>query len=244
MKKTNCIILAGGQATRMGDASKGAPKTLLEVGGESILANQIKKIQRSITRNIIISTNTEINKGLIERNLKKNNLDNIEIIVNKLHEKGSLWGLLGAIEHLGEKKIIFCFSDIYFFDLDQRKPVRETTPWLSGYWSTSKKEISRGGVISSNSETGNATKLYYKKVPKNLEKAMIWSGLTKLTEKETSLIRFFLEANKDDTSEEDFINFCIDNGSKFTNLDTGLFTNINSYGDLIKVRRTHDKNNL
>jgi choline kinase len=242
MKKNNCVILAGGKATRLGKICEKFPKALLELGGSSILESQIEWLRNSFTENIIVSTNTVGNKKLIESALSKDNINNTKVLVNTLHAKGSLWGLLGAIELLKLDEVIFSFSDIHF-SKSEMTDIPNDGPWLTGHWTSEIEEIKKGGVIKPNAER-KAEKLYYKQVPEGLNKVMTWSGLTKLTFKEVSLLRPFLERSNDDVPEEDFINFCIRKGSQFRLLETGPFININSPGDLIKGRNLYDTSNL
>jgi NDP-sugar pyrophosphorylase family protein len=49
------IILAGGKAERMGDATAGLPKSLVEVGGKPLLAWQIGRLHRAGVDRVIIS---------------------------------------------------------------------------------------------------------------------------------------------------------------------------------------------
>ena len=49
------IILAGGKAERMGDATAGRPKSLVEVGGKPLLAWQIGRLHRAGVDRVIIS---------------------------------------------------------------------------------------------------------------------------------------------------------------------------------------------
>jgi choline kinase len=244
MKNIKCIILAGGEATRLGSICKDFPKTLLEVGSEPILLSQIKRLRQDLTSEIIISTNNNKNKLLIELMLKKKGIRDIEVLANKLHNKGSLWGLLGAIEHFEEVDIIFCFSDIYFPSIEFAEPSLKEEPWVSGYWSESKEEILGGGVVETEKDNMMAKKLYYKNVPGGLNRALIWSGLTHLKDNEVQLLRSFLEINENDVPEEDFINYCINNGSEFKTIETGVFMNINSPADLTKARSVYDSNSI
>jgi NDP-sugar pyrophosphorylase family protein len=49
------IVLAGGKAERMGDATEGRPKSLVEVGGKPLLAWQIGRLQRAGVDRVIVS---------------------------------------------------------------------------------------------------------------------------------------------------------------------------------------------
>jgi NDP-sugar pyrophosphorylase family protein len=49
------IVLAGGKAERMGDATAGRPKSLVEVGGRPLLAWQIGRLHRAGVDRVIIS---------------------------------------------------------------------------------------------------------------------------------------------------------------------------------------------
>lgn len=49
------IVLAGGKAERMGDATAGRPKSLVEVGGKPLLAWQIGRLQSAGVDRVIIS---------------------------------------------------------------------------------------------------------------------------------------------------------------------------------------------
>lgn len=49
------IVLAGGQAERLGDAARGRPKSLVEVGGRPLLAWQIGRLRRAGVDRVIVS---------------------------------------------------------------------------------------------------------------------------------------------------------------------------------------------
>ena len=49
------IVLAGGKAERMGDATAGRPKSLVEVGGKPLLAWQIGRLHRAGVDRVIVS---------------------------------------------------------------------------------------------------------------------------------------------------------------------------------------------
>ena len=52
----NCIILAAGYGTRLGNLTKNTPKCLLKIKGETLLLNWIKKLEKLNIKNIIINT--------------------------------------------------------------------------------------------------------------------------------------------------------------------------------------------
>ena len=49
------VVLAGGKAERMGDATGGRPKSLVEVGGKPLLAWQIGRLQQAGVDRVIVS---------------------------------------------------------------------------------------------------------------------------------------------------------------------------------------------
>ncbi|MFL5967328.1 MAG: NDP-sugar synthase [Gaiellaceae bacterium] len=49
------IILAGGKATRLGDAARGRPKALVPVAGRAIAAHQVSQLARAGVQRVIIS---------------------------------------------------------------------------------------------------------------------------------------------------------------------------------------------
>ena len=49
------IVLAGGKAERMGDATGGRPKSLVEIGGKPLLAWQVGRLRRSGVDRVIVS---------------------------------------------------------------------------------------------------------------------------------------------------------------------------------------------
>jgi NDP-sugar pyrophosphorylase family protein len=49
------IVLAGGKAERMGDATAGRPKSLVEVGGKPLLAWQVGRLHRAGVDRVIVS---------------------------------------------------------------------------------------------------------------------------------------------------------------------------------------------
>ncbi len=49
------IVLAGGKAERMGDATEGRPKSLVPIGGKPLLAWQIGRLHRAGVDRVIVS---------------------------------------------------------------------------------------------------------------------------------------------------------------------------------------------
>ena len=49
------IVLAGGKAERMGDATEGRPKSLVQVGGKPLLAWQVGRLQQAGVERVIVS---------------------------------------------------------------------------------------------------------------------------------------------------------------------------------------------
>ena len=197
---------------------------------------QFQLLRKNGIGEIIISTNNDANKKLFEVVVADSGLDNITVISNVLHKGGSLWGLQGALDYTGFDDTLFCFSDIYFFDFKKIAISTEISPWLSYY----KSEDLRGGVIETDERYEFSKKLYYKTMPKRLKNAVLWSGLTHITKEEINLLPQFLKGSVADIPEEDYINYCIKNGSTFKTFDLGCFTNINSQVDLNMVRSIND----
>jgi NDP-sugar pyrophosphorylase family protein len=64
----DAIILAGGRATRMGEAAQGLPKALVPIAGEPLAAYQVAQLARAGVRRIIVSCASG-QSGLFEEKL-------------------------------------------------------------------------------------------------------------------------------------------------------------------------------
>ena len=55
-ERLQVVILAGGRATRLGDAARSTPKALLPVAGRPFLAWQLERLERSGYREVLVLT--------------------------------------------------------------------------------------------------------------------------------------------------------------------------------------------
>lgn len=111
----DCLIMAGGKGTRLGNLTKDTPKPLIEINGESILRKIIKQLKSQNIRKIHLSVNYLSHKIIDELG------DGSKLDVNILYlqEKQKL-GTAGSMQLISKpfvKDLIVINGDL-LFDID------------------------------------------------------------------------------------------------------------------------------
>ena len=115
------VILAGGKGTRMGQLTRDIPKPMLLIGGEPVLAHQIKLLRKYGIKEVIILVN----------HLKKSIIDYFEdesafgVYIDFFEEKeplGTVGGLKEIEYHLQEDFIVF-YGDV-MINMDLNRLIR------------------------------------------------------------------------------------------------------------------------
>ena len=98
------IIIAAGNATRLGKFAEKKPKCLLEINGKSILQRQIELFKKYGIDDIIIITGPH----------KKFGIDTVTYVEDINYQDHDVLGSLMAAEDFLNGKVLTCYSDILF----------------------------------------------------------------------------------------------------------------------------------
>jgi hypothetical protein len=138
-----------------------------------------------------------------------------------------------------------CFADIYFksnpfLALVDCMHTPRLTNWIAAFPEPAEKDIARGGVMIS--EGGLCKRLYLtmgELAASSPANPLSWPGVTLFDSNVASDLSDFLHT-VNTTVEEDFINFCIDKGRRFSVFNTGHFVNVNCYSDYLEILDRQD----
>jgi len=109
------IVLAGGQAERLGDAAGGLPKSLVPVGGKPLLAWQIGRLRRAGVNRVIISCLAG-QEGAFERDLA--GLGVAIVCAGEPERLGRGGGIRFAAGHRLERDDVFAMNGDELVDVD------------------------------------------------------------------------------------------------------------------------------
>ena len=98
------IIIAAGNATRLGKFAEKKPKCLLEINGKSILQRQIELFKKYGIDDIIIITGPH----------KKFGIDTVTYVEDLNYQDHDVLGSLMAAEDFLNGKVLTCYSDVLF----------------------------------------------------------------------------------------------------------------------------------
>ena len=115
MTPREAIILAGGKAERLGEAAKGKPKPLVEVGGQPLVAHQIARLREAGVERVILACaagkGSEFTSALADMG--------VEIVaVEEPEPLGRGGGIRFAAKELREKSAIFAMNGDEILEVD------------------------------------------------------------------------------------------------------------------------------
>jgi mannose-1-phosphate guanylyltransferase len=106
----NCMILAAGRGSRLGRLGQEVPKVLVEVGGEPVLARQLRYLKACGARRIVINSHhlsDQLRRFIAEHPLS----EEIELLFEpKL--LGTAGGVRNALGLLGEEPFAVLYGDV------------------------------------------------------------------------------------------------------------------------------------
>jgi mannose-1-phosphate guanylyltransferase len=106
----NAMILAAGRGTRLGPLGRETPKVLVEVGGEPMLARQIRYLDGGGADRIVINAHHLADQ--IEAFVSAHpRADRLRVVLEP-SLLGTAGGVLGALEHLGEGPFAVLYGDV------------------------------------------------------------------------------------------------------------------------------------
>ncbi|MGO9763494.1 MAG: NDP-sugar synthase [Solirubrobacteraceae bacterium] len=104
------MILAAGRGTRLGEMGRTVPKILVDVGGEPLLARQIRYLKNSGIERIVI--NAYHLAGQIDRFVADHPLAADIDVVTERELLGTAGGVRNALPHLGENPFVVLYGDV------------------------------------------------------------------------------------------------------------------------------------
>ena len=111
------IILAGGQATRMGDASRGAPKALVPIAGHPLAEYQVSQLVRAGVDRVIVSCAAG-QSGLFEAKLSGLGVEIVAVAEPEPLGRGG--GIRYAAQQREESGPVYAFNGDELHDVDLR----------------------------------------------------------------------------------------------------------------------------
>lgn len=106
----NAMILAAGRGTRLGELGRAVPKVLVDVGGEPLLARQIRYLKDSGIERIVV--NAHHLAGQIESFTAAHpKAVDIEVVVEP-ELLGTAGGVCNALPHLGGEAFVVLYGDV------------------------------------------------------------------------------------------------------------------------------------
>ena len=106
----NAMILAAGRGTRLGELGRTVPKILVDVGGEPLLARQIRYLKDGGIERIVINAHhlaEQVESFVAEHSLAPD----IDVVV-EAELLGTAGGVRNALPHLGEEAFVVLYGDV------------------------------------------------------------------------------------------------------------------------------------
>lgn len=218
------VILAGGQSTRMGSLSRIITKSAVPIFNTTLIKRQIEQAVNAGIENIIISTNKTLYTQI---KILVSDFNNVKVISNPLHKKGSMNALLKIME-MNKKidRVIMSLADIYFIENPFYKIIKLLNSKKTILFAAKpfdNLELSRGGVIFP--IKGYVMDIIEKPIPLNI-KGYRWTGLAIFNSCIRTELRSFLKLHPG-LAEEDFFQALKNKEEIKINL-TSDFINVNT----------------
>jgi mannose-1-phosphate guanylyltransferase len=106
----NAMILAAGRGTRLGELGRTVPKVLVELGGEPLLARQIRYLEDGGVKRIVVNTHHLADQI---QSFAAGHRGRVDITV--LHERellGTAGGVCNALPYLGREPFVVLYGDV------------------------------------------------------------------------------------------------------------------------------------
>jgi mannose-1-phosphate guanylyltransferase len=106
----NAMILAAGHGTRLGELSRTVPKVLVDVGGEPLLARQVRYLKDNGVARIVINAHhlaDQVESFVAEHPLAAD----IEVVVEP-NLLGTAGGVRNALPQLGDQAFVVLYGDV------------------------------------------------------------------------------------------------------------------------------------
>lgn len=228
MPEWTAIIMAGGAGTRIDSVRTGTAKPLLFAEDQSLVIRQVTQASTAGVSNIIITTRPEL-RDQFERHIAQtiDQISGIAVLANPNHLQGPIPALQYASELYAPARLIVTMADIYYFT----NPFAEVLMSRRGRILLGGKEINRGTKAGSIqvAPDGRIQRIEYRALEND---ASSWSGLIAWTSDIAIYIHDFLKSNDMNSTEEHFVQYCIEREVDIWYLEGPPFVNVNTFEDL------------
>ena len=110
----NAMVLAAGRGTRLAELDLGVPKALVEIGGEPLLARQLRYLHANGVRRVVVNAH-HLSEAIECFAAEYRSADGPELIVLVEAELlGTAGGVRNALEQLGEQAFLVLYGDVLF----------------------------------------------------------------------------------------------------------------------------------
>ena len=110
----NAMVLAAGRGTRLAELDLGVPKALVEIGGEPLLARQLRYLHANGVRRVVVNAH-HLSEAIESFAREYRSAGGPELVV--LVEPallGTAGGVRNALDQLGEQAFVVLYGDVLF----------------------------------------------------------------------------------------------------------------------------------
>jgi NDP-sugar pyrophosphorylase family protein len=108
----NAMVLAAGRGTRLASLEPGVPKPLVDIGGEPLLARQLRYLQHNGVGRVVVNAH-HLSEAIEAFAREYRTPDRPElIVVSEPSLLGTAGGVRNALEHLGHDPFVILYGDV------------------------------------------------------------------------------------------------------------------------------------
>lgn len=110
----NAMVLAAGRGTRLAELDLGVPKALVEIGGEPLLARQLRYLHANGVRRVVVNAH-HLSEAIesFAREYKSAGRPELVVLVEPAL-LGTAGGVRNALDQLGERAFVVLYGDVLF----------------------------------------------------------------------------------------------------------------------------------
>jgi mannose-1-phosphate guanylyltransferase len=110
----NAMVLAAGRGTRLAELDLGVPKALVEIGGEPLLARQLRYLHANGVRRVVVNAH-HLSEAIesFAREYKSAGRPELVVLVEPAL-LGTAGGVRNALDQLGEDAFVVLYGDVLF----------------------------------------------------------------------------------------------------------------------------------
>jgi mannose-1-phosphate guanylyltransferase len=160
----NAMLLAAGAGTRLRSVEPDVPKILVDIGGEPLLARQLRYLEEQGISRVVVNAHYLADQVLDFASDHNGSLELIVVVEKKL--LGTAGGVRNALPELGDHPFIVLYGDVLTYEplapMVERHSLRGTPATLAAYESADIEgkgtiEVDRSDVVTGFKEKGAST---------------------------------------------------------------------------------------